>query len=326
MKYRVFGKTNFKASEVSLGTWQLGSKWGDAFDEKVARETLEAAYESGVNLFDTADIYQDGKSENAVGKFVKTKGEKIFVVTKCGREVMPAVPENFMPDKLEGHVEGSLKNMDVEALDMVLLHCPPNEIYYKEEVFAKLDSMKAAGKIKHYGVSVQTVDEAIKSLDYDISAVEIIFNMFRLKPGEEFFGLAKENNVGILARVPLASGLLSGKYDESTDFGANDHRTFNRDGARFDKGETFSGVDYVTGVLAARELKEKLKTDSLALSALKYVLMYDAVSVVIPGASNGRQAIENAKASDMPDLTPEQMELVQQVYDEKIRPLVHHLW
>jgi aryl-alcohol dehydrogenase-like predicted oxidoreductase len=326
MKYRVLGKTGFEVSEISLGTWQLGSKWGEKFDGQVASDTLEAAYRAGINCFDTADIYQGGESEKAIGRFLKTKKEKLFVVTKCGRKLNPHHSEGYNKANITEYVETSLKNMDVEALDMVLLHCPPTDVYYKKEVFDVLDSLKSQGLIRHYGVSVERVEEAVKAMDFDISGVEIIFNMFRLRPAELFFGLAERNNTGIIVRVPLASGLLSGKYSTDTSFGESDHRNYNRHGEVFDKGETFSGVDYETGLKAAQELQMKLKTPSLALLALKYILMYQAVSTVIPGASSPAQIIENARACDLPDFTPEQMEMVRKVYEQYIKPSVHYSW
>ena len=326
MNYRILGKTDYPVSEISLGTWQLGSKWGEPYDEKVAMDTLEAAYKEGINFIDTADVYQDGLSEKAIGKFLKTKKDKIYVVTKCGRKLSPHTTEGYNKQNLTQFVEASLKNMGVECLDLILLHCPPTDLYYTREAFEVLDSLKAEGKIKHYGVSVERVEEAIKAMDYDISAVEIIFNMFRLRPADLFFELAKRNNIGIIVRVPLASGLLSGKYDAKTTFGAQDHRSYNRSGKAFDKGETFSGVDYETGLAAAKELTLKLGTDSLALSALRYILMYDAVSTIIPGASSAIQITENAKASSLPAFTAEQMAIVEQIYNRLIRPLVHHAW
>ncbi|MGL4773899.1 MAG: aldo/keto reductase [Clostridium sp.] len=326
MNYRVLGKTGFNISEISLGTWQLGSKWGEEFNEDVALETLQAAYDNGINFFDTADIYQNGLSEKTIGKFIKDKKDKIYVVTKCGRKLNPHTTKGYNKENITKFVEESLNNMDVESLDLVLLHCPPTDVFYKKEVFEALDELKATGKIKHYGVSVERIEEAIKAMDYDVSAVEIIFNMFRLKPSELFFKLAKENNVGIIVRVPLASGLLTGKYNENTVFGKDDHRNYNRNGDFFDKGETFAGVDYSTGVKAANELKDRLNTEALALSALRYILMYDEVSTVIPGASNSKQIEENVKASGISEFSKEEMDVVKEVYDKYIRPTVHYLW
>lgn len=325
MEFRKLGKTGFNISEVSLGTWQLGSKWGEPFDEQDAIETLEAAYQSGVNYFDTADIYQDGLSEHAVGQFLKFHPE-VHYSTKIGRRIEPHTVANYTPDNLIAFVESSLNNMDVDSLDLVLLHCPPTAVYYDPTVFATLDELKAEGKIKNYGVSVERVEEAIKALQFDISAVEIIFNMFRLRPAENFFRLAQEHNVGILARVPLASGLLSGKYTAQTQFGKEDHRNFNRNGESFDKGETFSGVDYLTGIKAADELKQRLGTNDLAGMALRYILMYDAVSAVIPGASKPEQITQNAAAAKLPAFTAEQMQIVTDVYNKYIKNPVEYLW
>lgn len=325
MEYRTLGKTGFKISEVSLGTWQLGGKWGAEFDEKDAMDTLEAAYEHGVNYFDTADIYQNGASEKAVGQFIK-KHPDVHYSTKIGRKEEPLSTKHFDAEHIHKYVDECLKNLDVDSLDLVLLHCPPMATYYQPETFKALDALKAEGKIKHYGVSVERVEEAIKALDYDISAVEIIFNMFRLRPANLFFDLAKKHNVGILARVPLASGLLTGKYTADTKFAPTDHRANNRHGELFSKGETFSGVDYLTGVKAADELKERLGTDNLADTALRYILMYDAVSAVIPGASNPTQIECNTSAAEVPALTDAQMEIVQDVYNKYIKDPVEYEW
>lgn len=326
MKYRVLGKTGFEISEISLGTWQLGGKWGEPFNKDEALKTLETAYESGINFLDTADVYQGGLSEKVIGEFIKTKPRKMYVVTKCGRQLNPHVASGYTKESIIKFVEASCQNMGVPCLDLVLLHCPPSEVYENTEVFETLDQLKRDGKIAHYGVSVEKVEEAIKAMAYDISAVEIIFNMFRLKPSETFFKLAKEKNIGIIVRVPLASGLLTGNYNQKTTFTNQDHRTYNRNGEQFDKGETFSGVDYLTGVQAAHELKEKLATDALALKALKYILMFNEVSTVIPGASRASQIEENVKACELPDFTADEMKRVQDVYDQHIRPLVHELW
>ncbi|KRN96326.1 aldo/keto reductase [Companilactobacillus kimchiensis] len=327
MKYRRFGKTNFNASEVSLGTWQLGSKWGDPFSEKDAQETLEAAYDAGVNFFDTADVYQDGASQRALAKFIKGKEDKVFVSTKVGRRLDPHVASGYNAKNIRGFVEDCLTNLDVDALDNVLLHCPPTQVYYEPEVFFTMDQLKKEGKIKNYGVSVEKVEEAMKALDYDISSVEIIYNMFRLRPADNFFKMAQEKDVGIIARVPLASGLLSGKYTLKTTFGKNDHRTTNRHGEEFDAGETFSGVDYATGVKAAEELKERLGTaDKLAPMALRYILMSDAVSTVIPGASKPEQITRNVAAADLPVFTAKQMDIVRDVYNKYIKNPVQYKW
>lgn len=325
MQYRQFGQTGFNISEVSLGTWQLGGKWGAPFSEKDAEDTLAEAYAQGVNFFDTADGYQGGASERAVGKFVKTHPDVHFT-TKIGRKEEPLTADHFTPASLDRYVDASLKNMGLDALDMVLLHCPPTQVFYQPETFFELDRLQKVGKIRHYGVSVEKVEEGIKALDYNVAGIEIIFNMFRLRPAKLFFELAKQQQVGILARVPLASGLLSGKYTAHTTFSPADHRSNNRHGEHFDKGETFSGVDYLTGVKAADELKERLGTNQLAAMALRYILMYDAVSAVIPGASNPTQIERNTAAADLAPFTTAQMAIVRDVYDHYIKNPVEYLW
>jgi len=327
MKYRRFGKTNFNASEVSLGTWQLGSKWGDPFSEDDAQATLEAAYDAGVNFFDTADVYQDGNSQRALAKFIKGKEDKVFVSTKVGRRLDAQTVSGYNEKNITKYVEDCLTNLDVDALDNVLLHCPPTQVFYEPEVFFTMDKLKKEGKIKNYGVSVEKVEEGMKALDYDISSVEIIYNMFRLRPADNFFKMAQAKDVGIIARVPLASGLLSGKYTLDTKFGAHDHRTTNRKGEEFDAGETFSGVDYATGVKAADELKERLGAgDKLAPMALRYILMSDAVSTVIPGASKPEQISRNVDAADLPAFTADQMAIVRDVYNKYIKNPVQYKW
>lgn len=327
MNYRIFGKTGFKVSEVSLGTWQLGSRWGDPFDEKVALDTLEAAFRSGINLFDTADIYQDGNSERAIGKFLSLHpNDRIYVVTKMGRALNPHVAEGYNEENLRRFVDQSRRQLGMEALDLTLLHCPPTPVFSNNKVFAVLDALKAEGKIRHYGVSIERIEEGLAALQHDISAIEVIFNMFRLRPADELFRKAADKGVAIIVRVPLASGLLTGKFTADTKFGPDDHRTFNRNGEAFDKGETFSGVDYMTGVRVAQQLKTALATDDLATTALRYILMYPEVSVVIPGASRPEQIERNVKASDAAPLTEAQMQKVREIYDSEISPLVHHLW
>ncbi|WP_258115407.1 aldo/keto reductase [Levilactobacillus yiduensis] len=325
MNYRKFGKTGFNISEVSLGTWQLGGKWGLPFSQQDAEATLAEAYGQGVNFFDTADGYQNGASERAVGQFIKTHPDVHFT-TKIGRKEEPLTADHFTPASIDRYVEESLKNMGLDTLDMVLLHCPPTQVLYQPETFFELDRLQQQGKIRNYGVSVEKVEEGIKTLDYNVAGIEIIFNMFRLRPAKLFFELAQQHDVGILARVPLASGLLSGKYTADTKFAPEDHRTNNRDGQHFDKGETFSGVDYLTGVKAANELKQRLGTDQLAATALRYILMYDAVSAVIPGASNPTQIERNTAAADLAPLTADQMAVVQDVYDQYIKNPVDYLW
>jgi len=327
MKYRRFGKVGIKVSEISLGTWQLGGKWGDEVDKEVALKTLESATDKGINCFDTADVYQGQQSEKIIGEFLKTVDKKPFVITKSGRQMVPHTSQGYNEDNIRDFINQSRQRLQVDALDMVLLHCPPTDVYYKPEVFKFMDKFKDEGIIKHYGVSVQTIEEGLKAMNYPgVEAIEIIFNMFRLRPTELFFEQAKKHDVGVIVRVPLASGLLTGKFDKDTTFGKDDHRTFNRQGQAFDKGETFSGVEYETGLKAVEELKEVFGTDQLAPYALKYILMFDAVSTVIPGASKESHIIHNVEAIDLPDFTEKEMAEVKRIYDKYIKDPVHHLW
>lgn len=327
MNYRTLGKTGYEVSEISLGTWQLGSRWGDPFSEEVAQQTLEAALENGINMLDTADIYQDGYSERAIGRFLKAHPEKrIYVVTKMGRALKPHVAEGYTEENMRRFVNQSRERMGVDALDLTLLHCPPTPIFSNKEFFACLDKMKAEGIIRHYGVSIERIDEGLAALEHDISAIEVIFNMYRQRPAEELFKKAAEKNVGIIVRVPLASGMLTGTYTADKTFGPNDHRTYNRNGESFDKGETFSGVDYLTGIRSAERLKAELPTDDLAGMALRWCLMFPEVSVVIPGASRPEQIVRNVAASELPPLSPAQMETVKRIYNEDIKDSVHNLW
>ncbi|MDX9807072.1 MAG: aldo/keto reductase [Acholeplasma sp.] len=327
MKQRMLGKTGVMVSEIALGCWQLGAVWGEPFNPEIALNTLKTATSQGINCFDTADVYMGGESERAIGRYLESLDQKPFVITKMGRFQSPHIAAGYHEDNLRRFVKQSLKNLQVDALDMVLLHCPPSEVYDMPEVFESLDSIKADGLIKHYGVSVETVEEGLKAIQYPgVEAVEIIFNMFRLKPAEHFFIEAKKQNVGIIVRVPLASGLLTGKFKKDTQFNPNDHRTYNRQGEKFDMGETFSGVDYNTGLEAVEAIKKVFPNESLPLIALRWILMFDAVSTVIPGASRPEQIFENAKASLLPLLTEAQMKQVEAIYNQYIKPLVHHRW
>lgn len=326
MEKRRLGKTGRMVTEIGLGTWQLGTKWGDPFNHQEAMRILEATYDSGVNLIDTADIYNDGNSEKAIGELLKKYPDHFYVVTKCGRGLNPHVAEGYTPEAMERFVDGSLKRLGLERLDLVLLHCPPAPVYDNDALFAGMDRLKEKGKIADYGVSIEKVSEGLKAMEYNISAMEVIYNMFRLKPAEELFPQAKAHDVGIITRVPLASGLLTGKFTASTTFGPQDHRSYNRNGESFDKGETFSGVDYDLGLQAVAELKELFHTDNLAPYALRWVLMNDAVSVVIPGASKASQLVSNIEAAQLPPLTREQMDGVQAIYDKYIRASVHNNW
>lgn len=326
MKKRVLGKTNQLLSEVSLGTWQLGNAWGKPFDLDLANETLSAAVEARINCLDTADVYSGGLSEKTIGTFYLNK-EKPFVITKIGRRSNPHVEAAYNYDNLLSYINDSRKNLRQDQLDLVLLHCPPTSVYDNDMVFEAMDDFVSQGLIANYGFSIETLEEGYKALERpNVAAIEIIFNMFRLKPTEDFFNKAKEKNVGIIVRVPLASGLLSGKYDLNKTFSEKDHRHFNRDGKSFDKGETFSGVDYALGLKAVDELKKLFNTSDLAPIALRYILMFDAVSTVIPGASKPEQVFKNVRATNLKPLTDVEMAGVKRIYDTYIKPTVHHLW
>ena len=326
MQQRRFGKTNRNITEVGLGTWQLGTKWGEPFNHEEAMRILETTYETGINFIDTADIYNGGNSEKAIGEFIKKYPDYFYIVTKCGRGLQPHNAEGYTAENMERFIDGSLKRMGLERLDMVLLHCPPPSIYKNDELFAAMERIKKSGKIADYGVSIETVSEGLQAMEYPISAMEVIFNMFRLKPLDKLFPVAKAKDVGIIARVPLASGLLTGKYTKDTKFGENDHRTYNRNGEAFDKGETFSGVDYNLGLQAVEELKKLFGTDDLVPYALRWILMHDAVSTVIPGASRKEQVISNVRACEIPALSKAQMDGVTEIYNKYIRNSVHNLW
>jgi len=328
MQYRKLGKTGFTISEISLGTWQVGGKWGDPFSHDNADRILNDAVDAGINFIDTADVYGDGESEKAVGRLVRSRSERIYVATKCGRRLQPHVNEAYQPDALRRFVEDSLQNMGLETLDLIQLHCPPTDVYYRPEIFEVFDRLKEEGKIQHLGVSVEKVEEGLKAIEYpNVCSVQIIFNMFRQRPAELFFPEAKRRDIGIIVRVPLASGLLTGKFDRNTTFSKDDHRNFNREGAAFDKGETFSGVDYETGLAAVDDLRTVFPGDgNLAPDALRWILTFDAVSCIIPGASKPEHLTSNVQALERPAPSTEQRQAVTRIYDEHIRNPVHYLW
>ncbi|MBV9674019.1 MAG: aldo/keto reductase [Verrucomicrobia bacterium] len=327
MKYRKLGKTDFEISEVSLGAWQIGGGWGDVSDADATR-LLHAAIDNGINFIDTADVYGDGRSEVLIAQVLRDRSEQVYVATKAGRRLEPHTVDGYNVENLTSFVERSLVNLGRESLDLVQLHCPPTDVYFRPEVFEALDKLKAEGKIKFYGVSVERVEEALKAIEYpDLATVQIIFNIFRQRPGDLLFPRAKEKNVGILVRLPLSSGLLSGKISKSTKFAADDHRNFNRHGEKFDRGETFSGVDFEIALQAVEELKPLVPSGwTMATFALRWILDHDAVSCVIPGARNQEQVVQNAKTSEIPSLTPEQKTKVAHVYESRVRSLVHHYW
>jgi aryl-alcohol dehydrogenase-like predicted oxidoreductase len=328
MRYRNLGETGMRVSEISLGTWAFGGDWGPVGEDD-AYAALNRAVELGVNFLDTADVYGDGRSERLIGRLLKDRpNDEILVATKAGRRLDPHTSEGYDHENLSAFVERSLDNLGVEALDLLQLHCPPSETYRRDSTFEALDRLKEAGKLKNYGVSVEKVEEARVALDYPgVATVQIIFNIFRQKPAEEFFPLAEERGVGILARVPLASGLLSGKMSADRAFSEDDHRNFNRNGEAFDRGETFSGVNFETGLRAAEDLKEFVpEGHTLAQFALRWILMHPAVSCAIPGGKNPAQVEDNVAAAAMPPLSDEAMRRAREVYDAAIWSEVHHLW
>lgn len=328
MNYRVLGKTGFKISEVSLGTWQVGGTWGSGFDHDLASKLLHQAYDKGVNFIDTADVYEGGESEKAVGKFVKSVDERIYVATKCGRQINPHISQNYTPEALRGYVEDSLHRMGLETLDLIQLHCPPTEVYYRPEIFDEFEKLKTEGKILNLGVSVEKVEEALKAIEFEnVTTVQIIYNMFRQRPDDAFFEKAQERNVGVIARVPLASGLLTGKYTMDTTFEAGDHRHGNRNGEWFDKGETFAGIPYEKGLEAVDKIKKLFpEHDNLAQTALRWILMNQSVSCVIPGASKAAQIESNIAASGLSEIPNDVLDEIQKIYESDIKHYVHHLW
>jgi aryl-alcohol dehydrogenase-like predicted oxidoreductase len=328
LEYRNLGETGMRVSAISLGTWAFGSEWGSVSDDD-SYAALNKAIDLGVNFLDTADVYGDGRSEKLIGRLLKERpDDEIFVATKAGRRLDPHAAEDYSYGNLSRFVERSLENLRLEALDLLQLHCPPTEVYRQDETFEALDRLQEAGKVKNYGVSVEKVEEARMALHYPgVKTVQIIFNIFRQKPAEEFFPLAEERNIGVIARVPLASGLLSGKMSADREFSEDDHRNFNREGQAFDRGETFSGVNFETGLRAVEELKELVPEGyTLAQLALRWILMHPAVSCAIPGAKRPDQAEDNLAAAEMPPLLEEIMDRIREIYDGYVRPEVHHQW
>ena len=328
MNYRKLGKTNFNISEIALGTWQVGGKWGSPFNDKTADELINTAIDNGVNFIDTADVYENGLSETAVGRVVRSRSERIYVATKCGRHINPHVNEGYQPKVLQQYVEDSLKRMKLETIDLIQLHCPPNQVFYRPEIFEMFDRLKDQGKILNLGVSVEKVEEALKAIEYsNVTTIQIIFNLFRQRPSELFFKEAQKKDIGIIARVPLASGLLTGKFDVNTTFDAQDHRNFNRNGAAFDKGETFSGINYELGLKAVEALKALFpEATNLAPIALQWILSFNEVSCIIPGASKESHILSNLSVYDFPKLTSEKITAMNDIYEQYIKPQIHQLW
>jgi aryl-alcohol dehydrogenase-like predicted oxidoreductase len=328
MEYRQLGRTDMRVSAISFGAWAIGGTWGPV-DDTQSLAALHAAVDAGTNFVDTADVYGDGRSERLVARLRRErKGERIYVATKAGRRLPKQTPEGYNRENLTAWVERSLRNLELEAVDLLQLHCPHPRVYDMPEVFGIRDELVAAGKVRYYGISVETVDEAVRGIAHaNVQTVQIIFNMLRLKPAEELFGRAQARRVGILARVPLASGLLTGKLTRESSFAADDHRAFNRQGQAFDKGETFSGVPYELGLEMVEQLRPLVPPNAtLAQLALRFILMFAAVSCAIPGAKTAEQARSNAAAGALPALPPETMAAVRALYDEKLRPLIHRSW
>ena len=327
MKYRLLGRTGWNISDISFGAWAIGGAWGHVSDDE-SMKALHAAVDAGVNFIDTADVYGDGRSEGLVACLKKERKDEIIVATKAGRKLPKQITEGYSRQNLTKWIDDSLRNLATDALDLLQLHCPPTDLYYHPEVFETLDDFMKAGKLRHYGVSVERVEEAIKAVEFpNVQSVQIIFNCFRQRPAEVFFRLAKEREVGVLARVPLASGMLTGKLRRDSKFEADDHRNFNRHGEAFDVGETFSGVDYELGLKAVEEIRALLPAGtSMTQFALRWILMFDAVTCAIPGGKRADQVTENCRASDLPPLTAETMAAVERIYSEKIRPGVHQRW
>lgn len=327
MEYRALGRTGWRVSAVSFGAWAIGGTWGSV-DDRDSLAALHRAVDLGVNFFDTADVYGDGRSERLLSQLKKERPEEIVIATKAGRRLNPHLSSGYNAANLTAFVERSLQNLDAESLDLLQLHCPPTEVYYRPEIFDTLDHLAQAGKIRFYGVSVEKVEEALKAIEYpNVQSVQIIFNIFRQRPADLFFQQAALRQVGILARLPLSSGMLTGKLSRQSRFEPDDHRNFNRQGEAFDKGETFSGIDYDLSLDAVEQLRSLVPAESsLAQFALRWILDHPQVSCTIPGARNPLQVEENVAAASLPPISPEIRLAVDEIYRDRIRPLVHHLW
>lgn len=328
MNQRPFGNIGQRVSEIGFGAWAIGGSWGNV-SESDAKAALHAALDSGTTFIDTADVYGDGRSERIIAAVLKERGgAKPFVATKAGRRLDPHVAQGYTAANLNAFVDRSLKNLDTECLDLVQLHCPPTEVYYRPEVFEAMDAMVTAGKIRHHGVSVEKVEEGLKAIEYPgVKSVQVIYNVFRQRPGDLFLREARARGVAVIVRVPLASGLLTGKMTANTAFAADDHRHFNREGQAFDKGETFAGVPFDIALKAVDEIRPLVPQGvTMAQFALRWILMNEGVTTVIPGAKNSEQAKANNAASDLPPLTDAAMAALRALYLEKIAPYVHHQW
>lgn len=327
MNYRELGRTGWRVSAVSFGAWAIGNAWGSV-DDRESLAALRRAVDLGVNFFDTADVYGDGHSERLLAELKRERKEEIIIATKAGRRLDPHVAGGYTPANLSGFVERSLRNLGVETLDLLQLHCPPIDVYYMPELFGALDELVQQGKIRYYGVSVEKVEEALKAIEYpNVQTVQIVFNIFRQRPAELFFPEAQRRQVGVLARLPLSSGMLTGKLTSQSQFAPDDHRSFNRHGESFDRGETFSGVDYEAGLRAVSELRALVpEGTTMAQFALRWILMFDVVTCAIPGGKRPSQVEDNVSAAELPPLSEETMRAVRKLYETHLRPLVHHYW
>jgi len=327
MQYRTLGRTGWQISDIGFGAWAIGGSWGTV-DDHESMATLHRALDLGVNFFDTADVYGDGRSERLLARLKKERRDPFFVVTKAGRRLNPHVADGYNKANLTAFIERSLQNLETETIDLVQLHCPPTDVYYRPEVFGALDDMVKAGKLRHYGVSVERVEEALKAIEYPgVQSVQIIFNIVRQRPADLFFARAQERGVGILARLPLSSGLLTGKITRASTFATDDHRNFNRAGAAFDKGETFSGLDFDVQLALVEQITPLVPQGmTLAQMALRWILDHPAVTTAIPGGRRPTQIEENARTSDLPPLSPALHAQLDALYQQHAKPRVHHLW
>lgn len=327
MKFRNFSNLGWQVSEIGLGCWAIGSEWGDVSTVD-ARDVLKTSLDNGINFFDTADVYGDGRSERFVGDLLKSTSEKIYVATKSGRRLNPHTPDGYNIKNIEEFIDRSLINLGVDCIDLLQLHCPPSETCSRVETYEMMDEIVKKGKIANYGVSVEKVSEAMDAIKFpNVKSIQIIFNIFRQKPCELFFKEAVKKNVAIIARVPLASGLLTGKMNKDSSFPDNDHRNYNINGDAFDVGETFSGVNFTKGLNAVERLEKFIPSDfTLTDLALKWILMHREVSVVIPGAKNKLQASNNVKASELNEIDSITMSKINLVYDDLIKQDIHHRW
>ncbi len=327
MKYRELGRTGWRVSTISFGAWAIGGTWGTVSDDD-SLSALHRALDAGVNFFDTADVYGDGRSERLLARLRRERREAFYIATKAGRRLDPHTADGYNERNLAAFVDRSLKNLETEAIDLLQLHCPPTDVYYRPEVFGWLDELVRAGKIRHYGVSVEKVEEALKAIEYPgVQSVQIIFNIFRQRPADLFLGEARRRRVGILARLPLSSGMLTGKFRPDSTFARDDHRSFNRNGEAFDRGETFSGLDFSVGLKAVEALRPLAPPNaSLSQLALRWILMFPEITCAIPGAKRPDQVEENVRAADLPALSDATMKGIRAIYDRFVRNEVHQRW